>query len=365
MIFMDQKSWKILLIEDDEGDYILTSTALTSSPIKKSVVKWVQTYQSALEELDKDTYDAVLVDHFLGEHTGLDLIREAVSRNYQPPFILLTGQDTYELDLEASRSGAMDFLAKKDMSPSILERTIRYAIARSQSEKEIAEHNIQIEVQHRLIQQREMERLNIARELHDGPLQELIGISYILQDALTTSSGSEEPFLCLQEKVKTSLANLNHQAADLRSYCSELRPPALTPFGLEPAIRSYAETFQQKHPGISFTLNLDHDGQRIPELKRMALFRIFQECLSNVVRHSKATEVEVRLEVSEDAVDLEVNDNGQGFIVPKNWIDLAREGHLGFVGIMERAEAIGGKIQVRSYPGEGTSLVATIPLTSG
>jgi signal transduction histidine kinase len=360
---MEQISWRILVVEDDEGDFILTSSALVSSPVKKSQVKWVQSYESALEELDKEEpYDVVLVDHFLGEHTGLDLIREAIARKYQAPFILLTGQDTYELDLEASRSGAMDFLAKKDMSPSMLERTIRYAITRSQTEKQIAEHNIQIEVQHRLIQQREMDRLNIAREIHDGPLQELIGISYFLQDALATASEREDAYECLQSKVKSSLTSISKQSADLRRFCSELRPPALAPFGLEPAIRSHAELFQEKHPDIHISLQLEHDGQRIPEVKRMALFRIYQECLANVVRHSHATEVEVYLSMTDSLVQLEVRDNGQGFKVPEKWVDLARDGHLGLVGIMERAQAIGGKVSVYSSPGKGTRMISSIPL---
>jgi signal transduction histidine kinase len=95
------------------------------------------------------------------------------------------------------------------------------------------------------------------------------------------------------------------------------------------------------------------DGQSLPERQRLALFRIYQQALANVVRHSAATQVDVRFTHTPEETVLEVQDNGVGFQAPERWITLAREGHLGLVGASERAEAIGGKLEVITSPGEG------------
>jgi two-component system, NarL family, sensor kinase len=147
----------------------------------------------------------------------------------------------------------------------------------------------------------------------------------------------------------------------LRSISRELRPPALAPYGLEKAIRSHAETLQQAHPDLKVHLELDTDGQALPEGTRMALFRIYQTAITNVIRHARATQAEVRFNVDPEHVQLEIQDNGCGFQVPDRWIELARQGHMGLVGAAERAEAAGGKLQVESRPGKGSLIRVIVP----
>ena len=105
-----------------------------------------------------------------------------------------------------------------------------------------------------------------------------------------------------------------------------------------------------------------HDGQRLPENIRLALFRIYQVSLVNALRHAEANQVHVSFAYDETQVRLEVRDNGKGFAAPKRWIELARGGHLGLVGAVERAKAIGGWLEVQSEPGKGTCVRVRAPL---
>jgi signal transduction histidine kinase len=148
---------------------------------------------------------------------------------------------------------------------------------------------------------------------------------------------------------------------ELRVFCGELRPPTLTPFGLESTIQAHAEAFNRQHPEIELRLDLQPDGQMLPERVRLALFRIYQQAMANMLRHSGANRVAVRFNFDAEQALLEIEDNGKGFSVPSRWIDLVREGHLGLAGSAERAEAVGGKIQVESAPGRGTLLRAAVP----
>jgi signal transduction histidine kinase len=212
------------------------------------------------------------------------------------------------------------------------------------------------EVQHRLVENLERERIHLAQELHDGPVQDLYGISFRLNELAEALRG---------EPVRAQLAavqgDIQQVIQTLRATFSELRPPTLAPFGLEKAIRSHAEQFQALHPELKLELQLNPDDQTLPERVRLALFRIYQEALNNIVRHAGAQQVAIRLNLATEEVILEVQDDGGGFEIPRRWVALARRGHLGLVGISERTEAIGGQLQIVSAPGSGTLIRVAAP----
>jgi signal transduction histidine kinase len=103
------------------------------------------------------------------------------------------------------------------------------------------------------------------------------------------------------------------------------------------------------------------DRDQLSERVRLALFRIFQHSVSNVLRHARATELKIHFALGEENITLEIKDNGQGFELPARWIQLARKGHLGLVGAAERAEALGGKLKIISAPGKGTMIRVIVP----
>jgi PAS domain S-box-containing protein len=215
----------------------------------------------------------------------------------------------------------------------------------------------QVEMQHRLMDQREQERQQIARDLHDGPMQEILGAIYTLKGKMLDISDKD-----LTNDLQQVVETLHLQLAEMRSYASELRPPSLAKFGLEKAIVSYLSEWQDKHPDIQTQFKSDQTKQPLPEVVGLPLFRIFQQALANIIHHSQASQVHVHLEKkSGRVVRLTIQDNGVGFALPKDWLSLARAGHLGLVGMRERAEAIGGDLEIQSEPGQGTQIRVTVP----
>lgn len=214
-----------------------------------------------------------------------------------------------------------------------------------------------IELQQRLMASREMERLKVAQDLHDGPLQEIIGVSYQVKELENLVLDQ-----AAHEQVQAIRASISALTGSIRTICGELRPPTLVPFGLEKTILSHASEFQKAHPELEMSHKLAHDGRILPEHERIVLFRIYQESLNNILRHAQAKTVKIRFRLTGKRATLEVQDDGVGFELPNHWLRLARQGHLGLVGAMERAREVGGDLEVVTAPGQGTLIRVTVPL---
>lgn len=127
---MKENTVKILLIEDDEDDYVLTSELLAEVKSTRYEIDWVSKYADAMPALRSGCYDVCLIDYRLGEGNGIDLLREAAAAGCYTPMILLTGQGDKEIDIEATEAGAADYLVKGKIEAAVLERAIRYAKAK-------------------------------------------------------------------------------------------------------------------------------------------------------------------------------------------------------------------------------------------
>lgn len=340
---------RILLVEDDEDDYILTKELLNEWCISPFELQWVTTFDTALAEMKRNQHDIYLLDYQLGAANGLELLRISMAQGCQGPIIFLTGQDNREIDLEAMAAGAVDYLVKSEITAPLLERTIRYALQQRQIQAE------SVETRQRLTDSREAERFRLAQKLHEGPLQDLIGLRFHLGVVLSSLQ---------EERAKTQLTfvqdNLQTVIESVRAFCVDLRPPALGPFGLEKAIRAHVRRFQAQFPQLNLMMDLDADEQRLPERMRLALYRIFQQVLDNVARHAQANNVRISLRLAAEEVQLKIIDDGLGFALPRQWIDFAREGRIGLLDAIERAEAIGGRLEVTSAPGAGTLVLVTV-----
>jgi len=126
---------RVLIIDDDEEDFFITSEYIKNIKGKTFVIDWSYSYEDALKSVCDDKYDIYFVDYYLGAHTGLDLMKEAVLRQCEQPMILLTGMGNSRIDLEAMQAGAFDYLIKLELNTEKLERTIRYALDRASSIK--------------------------------------------------------------------------------------------------------------------------------------------------------------------------------------------------------------------------------------
>ncbi|MFZ4658481.1 MAG: ATP-binding protein [Caldilineaceae bacterium] len=338
----------ILLVEGNEEEFLLTKELLHSWCLSPLDLEWVTTSARALSVMQRNQHDIYLVNDQIGEEDGLLLLRTSLAQGCQGPVILLTSQDNRTIDLEAMQAGAVDYLIKGELTAALLERAIRYALQQKQIRAEA------LETRQRLTDSREAERLRLAQRLHEGPLQDLIGLRFHLGVLLggLADEAAKNQLTFVQGGLQTVIESV-------RSFCVDLRPPALGPFGLEKAIRAHTRRFQIQFPQLTIMLDLDADEQMLSERVRLAFYRIFQQALDNIARHAQATSVRVSLRLTAEQVQLKVIDDGLGFTPPHHWIDFAREGRIGLVDAIERAEAIGGRLEVTSAPGAGTLILVT------
>ncbi|AFY47963.1 PAS domain S-box [Nostoc sp. PCC 7524] len=136
---MDKNPIRVLLVDDDENDYILTRDWFQEFQVAGCELEWLDNYQAAKAAIALRQHDVYLVDYRLGLDSGLELLREAIANGCTAPFILLTGQGDREIDLEAMKAGAADYLEKRQLNALLLERSIRYAIERKHTEQQIRE----------------------------------------------------------------------------------------------------------------------------------------------------------------------------------------------------------------------------------
>ncbi|ETX00513.1 MAG: hypothetical protein ETSY2_38920 [Candidatus Entotheonella gemina] len=137
---------RILLVEDDEDDYVMTRDVLADITAWKFALEWVASYEAALEAMAGTRYDVCFIDYRLGDKTGLDVLREAIQREYTSLIIMLTGQNDHQIDVEAMQAGAADYLVKGQINAPLLERSIRYAIERGRALEMLRQHNERLEL---------------------------------------------------------------------------------------------------------------------------------------------------------------------------------------------------------------------------
>jgi two-component system NarL family sensor kinase len=213
------------------------------------------------------------------------------------------------------------------------------------------------QAQRRLLRSREDERARLARDLHDGPLQVLVGLN--LQTGLLLSQWGESvsPVTTALKEIRAEVQTL---LIDLRQVCAELRPPMLDTLGLGAALRALADEWSAQS-GVAVQLDLSADGTllALPADVAVNLYRIAQEALSNIARHAAAQHVALAVCDDQPGVTLSLQDDGLGFTRPSSSRELIARGHYGLVGIQERVDLIDGQLQLDTTPGRGTQLRVT------
>jgi len=204
----------------------------------------------------------------------------------------------------------------------------------------------------KLGQAQEDERKRIARELHDETIQALVVVSRDLDDL--ASPDAKLTARDIREEVRKIIEGL-------RNFGQELRPSILDDLGLIPAVKWLASDLTKNYK-IRAEVEITGSQRNLPPETELMLFRIAQEALVNIRRHSQATLANVRIDFAENRVKLVIQDNGKGFEVPPRLSDLARTGKLGLAGIRERAQLLGGSINIESQSGSGTTLTIEVPL---
>ncbi len=264
-------------------------------------------------------------------------------------------RERYELEL-IRKDGTKCFV--ESVIGLILEngRPVRVqSIARDITEQRRLRENLQSYVT-QILRAQEEERKRIARELHDETAQSLTGLLLDIEGVsrVAKQSPDEIPHLLNELRNKASMI-----LEAVRRFSHALRPDVLDQLGLLPALDLLVMELRDS-TRISAHIEVEGLERRLPAEKELALFRIAQEALHNIRRHSKATQVLVRVEFSKDKVRLTVSDNGCGFRLPETSVDFASTGRLGLAGMHERARLVGGNLSIKSELGRGTAVVVEV-----
>jgi signal transduction histidine kinase len=214
----------------------------------------------------------------------------------------------------------------------------------------------------RLAEAEEIERRQLARELHDQAGQNLTALSLNLRmvhnQIAEAGELTRERIEKLCARLEDSLTLVKETTKRIRNVMDYLRPPTLEEYGLVAALRWYGQEFNSR-TNIAVTVQGEEPDPRLSASTETALFRIAQEALTNVSRHAQATRVEVKLTVSEAIVRVVIADNGIGFEATGPTKRNEHQ-HWGLLNMTERAQAVGGQCRVESDPGEGTRVIVEV-----
>jgi signal transduction histidine kinase len=363
---MSSEPIKVLLVEDNLGDARLLYEGLAEALPEQFQMTHARRLSEALEYLWQETCDVVLLDLGLPDSHGLDTL--VVTRAQAPgvPIVVLTGFQDEALAVEALKGGAQDYLVKGQVDSKLLGRSMRYAIVRKATEEALLRQGVALaraeELQRsrqRLLAAQERVRRETSAQLHDGVQERLLILKGNLQQLLNGTSSAMETTRLLSEVVD----GLNQVIEQQVGVLSRQLYPLTLSHGLAPTFLSFGDQFKA---GPAVDIELDEelvrqekaDPNSVPEPVKLAVYRIAEEALRNVVKHAKAGKVSVRLDASPEGwLRLTVKDDGQGFDAKGS------PGGLGMATMQDYADAEGGECVVHSAPGMGTEVTAMLPLS--
>lgn len=203
----------------------------------------------------------------------------------------------------------------------------------------------------------EAERVRMSREIHDELGQALTSLAIDLgwMHAHLRHGSTHQDIGALRGKIQSMSETVESMITNIRQLATELRPPLLDKVGLGAAIETHARRLQER-TGIRCEVSLEGDIA-LEQDRSLSVFRVYQEAMTNVARHARASRVEIRLSCEEDALLLEVSDNGR-VAVPED----ADPASLGIIGMQERARILGGSLDIHGDPGVGTSVRLDVPI---
>ena len=358
-----------ILIVDDEARNLLALQALLEDTGYQLVP--ATSGAEALRQVLRHDFAAILLDAQMPGMDGFEtakLIRDR-ERSRNTPIIFLTGayEDSFSM-FRGYEAGAVDYLVKP-VIPEVLKSKISIFVElyrnnaalaaevaeRRQIEEQLreSEENLRALATH-LQSVREEEQTRIAREIHDELGQALTGLKMDLTWLLNRLPEAQKP---LVNKAKSMFHLIDNTIHSVRRIATGLRPEVLDEVGLTAAIAWQAREFQRRS-GIRCAVELPASTVEVDRDRSTALFRIFQEVLTNVARHANATRVDVNLKAEFGTLVLQVQDNGKG--IQDEAMGNAKS--LGLLGMRERALLLKGKVDITGARGKGTCVSVSIPL---
>jgi signal transduction histidine kinase len=343
-----------LLVVDDEPKSLYALQELLA-PLGQDLMA-AASGEDALKLALRHDFAVILLDVRMPGIDGIETARliRGRERSSQTPIIFLTAQaDEMNSMFRGYQVGAVDYLMKP-VVPEVLKSKVSVFVELHMKSERLKESEDKLRrLAAHLISIREEERAHIAREIHDELGQVLTGIK---MEVGWLAKRLKEP--ALLEKTDSMSKLIDSTVATVRKIATGLRPEMLDDMGLIAAVAWQAKDFQ-KRTGIRCRAKLPPESKLDLDISTTA-FRIFQEILTNVARHSRATRVDIELGLTPEELTLEVLDNGVGIADS----DLNGRKSLGLLGMRERALLFGGEVSVSGTPGQGTRVAVSIPIRS-
>ena len=343
----------ILLVDDEQKSLYALQELL--STLDENLMT-AQSGEEALKLALKNDFAVILLDVRMPGIDGFEtarLIRSRERSKLTPLIFLTAAADEMASMFRGYEVGAVDYLMKP-VVPEVLTSKVSVFVELHRKNERLKESEDKLRrLAAHLISVREEERAHIAREIHDELGQVLTGLK---MEVGWLAKRLKEPQLL--EKTDSMGKLIDSTVQTVRKIATGLRPEMLDDMGLIAAVQWQAKEFQ-KRTGIRCRTKLPPETKLDLDISTTA-FRIFQEILTNVARHSRATRVDIELGLSPEGLTLEVIDNGVG--IPDS--DLNGRKSLGLLGMRERAMLYGGEVSITGTPGQGTRVSVSIPIRS-
>jgi len=324
-----------MIVRDLDGKIIMANSAMAKLTGYKT------------DELTK-----MNISQFLSA-SSLETVKERQNRNIEDD--VETPTQRYELQVIRKDLIERTIDVVSSLLPDREHSLIVQVIARDITEQKHTQENLRAYASHAILAQEE-ERKRVARELHDETAQALASLGIDI-GSLAKAKGWDSSV------VSKQLEELRDRTKDIllgvRSLSRALRPPMLEDLGLLAALQGLTDDLVSQQ-GISTLFDVQGEPRRLESDVELALFRIAQQALSNVGKHSQATECKVDVEFNPEKVKLSISDNGQGFELGARDKESASPMNLGLIGMQERAKLIDGSISILSQPGKGTNIILEV-----
>jgi signal transduction histidine kinase len=352
-----KKRVNILMVDDQAGKLLGYEAILRE--LGENLIR-ATSGQEALRQLLKNDIAVVLIDVNMPELDGFqlaDLIRQH-PRFDQTALIFVSAVHLTDTDrLKGYERGGVDYVSVP-VVPELLRAKVKVFVELHRKTHQLAEKNSQLRMlSSRLLVTQDVERRRIARNLHDSLGQYLASIKMNLDLLDAHVSPDAATYL------SSALDSLEKCISETRTISQLLHPPLLDEAGFVSATRLFVDSFS-KRSGIEATVDLP-DGVRLSELTEVSLFRIVQESLTNIHRHSGSPSVEVHMRIVGNEAVLTIRDYGHG--MPADFVERFQadgiQGGVGLGGMRERVNDLGGTLEIRSSA-NGTSIIVKVPVTS-